>query len=44
LHSQTFALVCAAQVVIDHHPTAIGKSIAIAVDIATNIGVGIKNK
>src|SRR4029450_6628779 len=44
LHSEACALVRAAQVIIDHHPAAMGKSLPIAVDIATDIGVGIENE
>jgi hypothetical protein len=32
LHSQAFALVCAAQVIIDHHPTRVGQQKSEALD------------
>ena len=44
LRSQLSALVGSAQVVVYHDPAAIGKSVAKGVDIATHIGVGIKNE
>lgn len=44
LHSQACALICGGKVIVDHHPAAVGKSIAIVVDIAAHIGAGIKNE
>src|SRR6266550_4361608 len=44
LCAQLSALVGSPQVVIDHDPAAIGKSVAKGVDIATDIGVRIKNE
>jgi hypothetical protein len=44
LQAQAIALLCAAQIIVDHHPAVVRKPVAITVDIATNIGIGIKNK
>src|SRR5262249_27504062 len=44
LHVQVSAFVGSAKVVVDHDPAAIGKSVAVAIDIATHISVGIKNE
>src|SRR5215468_6979812 len=44
LHVQVSALVGSAKIVIDYDPAAIGKSVAVAVDIATHISVGVKNE
>jgi hypothetical protein len=41
---QFSALIGSAKVVVDHDPARIGKSVAVAIDIATHIGVGIKNE
>jgi hypothetical protein len=41
---QLSALVGSAKVVVNHDPAAIGKQVAVAVDIATHVSVGIKNE
>ena len=44
LRSQLSALVGSAQVVIDRDPAAISKAVGVAVDVATDIGVSVKNE
>ena len=44
LRSQLPALVGSAQVIIDRDPAAISKAIAVAIDVATDVGVSVKNE
>src|SRR5205807_3312736 len=33
-----------ADVIVDHHPAAVGKPVAVAIDVAPHVGVGVENE